>query len=131
MVVISGVATGTLGSGGAAQLVVGACSAGAIPGVVVPSAITHSVDVCPVVMSGVVGEGTGSGCALPTPLNATPRPPIAMAALAPIPADTNLIFIGFTVTAPFQSFTVTAPFRLFSRHTAGQRHTIRTLGGPT
>ncbi len=122
MVVISGVATGTLGSGGAAQLVVGVSSAGAIPGVVVPSAITHSVDVCPVVMSGVVGDGTGSGCALPTPLNATPRPPIAMAAVAPIPADTNLIFIGFTVTLHSRCCSAATPVTVTPR---------RASDGPT
>jgi hypothetical protein len=53
--------------------------------------ISHCADVSPVVIGDIVTGGAGSGLAVLTSLNATPNPPIAMRAPAPIPADSNLI----------------------------------------
>jgi len=85
--VISGVATGTVGSDGAAHDIAGAGAVASAGGAV----ISHCADVSPVVIGDIVTGGAGSGLAVLTSLNATPNPPIAMRAPAPIPADSNLI----------------------------------------
>ena len=78
VVVISGVASGTVGSGGAAHSDdVSPVGAAAWAGALVSSeVISHSVDVCPVVISDVVTGpgGAGSGSAVLTSLNKTPCP---------------------------------------------------------
>ena len=57
------------------------------------------VTVCPVGFDGGVGV-VASGSAELTVLNATPSTPIAITALAPIPAETSLKFLIFTSNYP-------------------------------
>ena len=95
---ISGVATGTVGSAGASHSIAGSGVVTSAGGAVCSLLVSpHRLDVSPAVIS--VGctrpGGAGSGWAVLTSLNATPSPPIAITAPAPIPADRQFDLIRF------------------------------------